>query len=123
MTSARRLCPIVQVAVVPQAIVVNQSVPAKSLQEVIALAKKEGDKMNFGSPGLGSAPHMTMEMFMHSAGIKIQQVHYRGTARGLTDVLAGRLTGTVIDTLNAKSYYDTKQIRILCVTTSHLSLS
>jgi tripartite-type tricarboxylate transporter receptor subunit TctC len=111
------LAPIAQIAIVPQALVVNPTVAASTIQQFIELAKKEPDQMNYGSPGVGSAAHMAMELFMNMAGITIQHVHYRGLPQAVADILGGRLSGMMLDTLNAKPPTDAGKMRILGVTT------
>jgi tripartite-type tricarboxylate transporter receptor subunit TctC len=75
----------------PLVLVVNPSFPAHSVAEVIALAKAEPGKINFGTGGLGTTPHMTAELFQHDAGIRLVHVAYRGEAGAINDVLAGQI--------------------------------
>jgi tripartite-type tricarboxylate transporter receptor subunit TctC len=75
----------------PLVLVVNPSFPAHSVAEVIALAKAEPGKINFGTGGLGTTPHMTAELFQHEAGIRLVHVAYRGEAGAINDVLAGQI--------------------------------
>jgi tripartite-type tricarboxylate transporter receptor subunit TctC len=85
---------ITQVARVPQIIVVNPSVPAATLAEFIALAKTKPGQLNYASAGTGSSTHLAMEIFMDMTGIKLNHVPYKGTAPGLTDVIAGHVQVT-----------------------------
>jgi tripartite-type tricarboxylate transporter receptor subunit TctC len=75
----------------PTVLVVHPSVPAKSLAELVALAKREPGKLSYGSSGPGGLLHLGMEFFLDAAGIKANHVPYRGTAPALTDLLAGNL--------------------------------
>jgi tripartite-type tricarboxylate transporter receptor subunit TctC len=75
----------------PLVLVVNPSFPAHSVADVIAMAKAEPGKINFGTGGLGTTPHMTAELFEHDAGIKLVHVAYRGEAGAINDLLAGQI--------------------------------
>ena len=75
----------------PLVLVVHPSVPAHSVKDVIALAKASPGRINFGSGGLGTTPHMAGELFAVTAGIKMQHVAYRGEAPAINDVLGGQL--------------------------------
>jgi tripartite-type tricarboxylate transporter receptor subunit TctC len=75
----------------PLVLVVNPSFPAHSVADVIAMAKAQPGKINFGTGGLGTTPHMTAELFQHDAGIKLAHVAYRGEAGAINDLLAGQI--------------------------------
>jgi tripartite-type tricarboxylate transporter receptor subunit TctC len=83
--------PIAQVAAAPVAVVVHPSVPVKSLAELVALAKKQPGKLNYGSAGNGTPGHLTAEMFKTAAGIDIKHVPYKGSAPAVTDLIAGQI--------------------------------
>jgi tripartite-type tricarboxylate transporter receptor subunit TctC len=78
---------ITQIVSVPEILVVNDKVPAKTLTELIALAKAEPGKMTFASTGLGGMPHMAMELLELTAGIKLVHVPYTGAAPAVNDLL------------------------------------
>ncbi len=81
--------------VVPNVLVVHPSVPAKNVQELIALIKKNPDKYSFGTSGAGTASHLAAELFNLKSGLKVLAVHYQGGSnQTLTDLLAGRITMT-----------------------------
>ena len=75
----------------PLVLVVNPSVAARSVADVIAMAKASPGKINFGTGGVGTTPHMTAELFQHVAGIKMVHVAYRGEAPAINDLLAGQI--------------------------------
>ena len=79
---------------VPNVLVVNPSVPANTVAELIAYAKANPGKMNFSSAGIGGAAHIAMEAFILAAGIKMVHVPYRGTPPSITDVISGQLQAT-----------------------------
>jgi tripartite-type tricarboxylate transporter receptor subunit TctC len=87
--------PISNVADMPMMVVVNPNVPAKTLQELVALAQAHPGKLNFGSPGIGTTGHLGLALFMHAAKIKLTHVPYRGAAPAMTDLLAGQIDGVV----------------------------
>jgi len=69
-----------------QALLANRTLPVSNAAELIALAKKEPGKLTFGTAGIGSAPHMNIELFESMAGVKFTPVHYRGAMPALNDV-------------------------------------
>ena len=89
--------PITLAAMAPNVLIVNPSVPAKTLTEFIALAKKQPGKLTYGTPGIGTSPHMCMELFKSMAGVDLQHIPYRGTVPALTDVMSGQITRHVLD--------------------------
>jgi len=107
---------VTQIAVVPQSLVINPKVPATTVKEFIALAKREPDKLAYGSAGPGTGPHMAMELFNLMAGIKIQHIPYRGVSQSVTDILGGNISGMMLNVLTAKPHADAGQLRMLGVT-------
>ena len=83
--------PIALVAMAPVTIVVHPSLKANNVGELVALAKRSGNKLNYGSAGAGTPGHLTGEMFKAAAGIDLQHVPYRGSAPGVTDLIAGQI--------------------------------
>ena len=76
---------------IPNTLVVRTDFPANSVQELIAYAKANPGKVNFGSQGVGTTPHLTGELFARVTGIKLTHVPYRGTAQAVNDLIAGHL--------------------------------
>jgi tripartite-type tricarboxylate transporter receptor subunit TctC len=83
--------PIGMIGNAPNSLVVHPSFPAKTVGELIAYAKANPGKVNFGSAGAGTASHITGEYFATSAGIKLVHVPYKGTGPALTDLLGGHI--------------------------------
>jgi tripartite-type tricarboxylate transporter receptor subunit TctC len=108
--------PVTQVVVLPQALIIHPSVPAKTMQEFIALAKGAPGKLTYGSAGIGTAPHMSMELLKSMAGLDIQHIPYRGVSQSLTDVLGGRISGMILNVLTSKPGVDAGLLRALGVT-------
>jgi len=87
----RDFAPIVLVATVTNMVTVHPSVPARSVAELIAHAKANPGRLNYGSTGNGSAAHLIGELFKTTAGIDLVHVPYRGSAPAVTDLLAGQV--------------------------------
>jgi len=87
----RDIAPIAAIVSVPNVVVVNPSVPAKTIPEFIALAKAQPGKINMGSAGSGSSGHLAGELFMAMTSIKMTHVPYRGSPAVLTDLIGGRV--------------------------------
>jgi tripartite-type tricarboxylate transporter receptor subunit TctC len=84
--------PVSIMAAIPNVLLVNPSVPAKSVEELIAYAKANPDKLNYGSQGSGSTAHLTGELFKTAAGgLKIAHVPYKGSAPAMTALLGGEI--------------------------------
>ena len=88
----RDFAPITQSLFVPNLIVVHPSLPAKSIRELIALAKARPGEIVYGSAGHGTNPHLTTELFTTMAGIRLLHVPYKGSLPGIVDLLGGRLS-------------------------------
>jgi tripartite-type tricarboxylate transporter receptor subunit TctC len=112
----KAFAPVTKIAIVPQSLVINPSVPAKSVQEFIALAKREPDKLTYGSAGIGTGPHMAMELFLNMAGIRIQHVPYRGVSQSVNDILGGQLSGMMLNLVTAKPHAEAGKLRMLGIT-------
>jgi tripartite-type tricarboxylate transporter receptor subunit TctC len=85
------LTPIIEISVQPNFLVVNNGVPANSVQELVALARAQPGKLSFASGGAGTSNHLAGELFKSMAKIDIQHVPYRGVSVALPDLLAGRI--------------------------------
>lgn len=92
---ATAFVPVSNVADMPTMVVVSPKVEAKTLAELVALAKANPGKLNFGSPGVGTTGHLGLALFMHAAKIKLTHVPHKGAAPAITDLLAGQIDGVV----------------------------
>jgi len=88
---AKDVAPITLVALMPELLAVAPSFPAKSVAELVDYAKKNPGKVNYGSSGIGSMPHLAGEAFRAATGIDITHVPYRGAAPAVTDLMAGQI--------------------------------
>src|SRR5262249_17365124 len=86
------LAPITRVFVAANLLVVHPDVPAKSLAELVALAKAKPGELTYGHTGIGTSQHLAGELFKSMAKLNIQPVAYRGSTAVLPDLLAGRIT-------------------------------
>ncbi len=111
------ISPIVQVAEEPQLLVAYPGLPAKSLPEVIALAKQNPGALTYASAGQGSVSHLSMEVLCAAAGIKLLHVPYKGTGPALTDTLAGQTSLFISGTAPLLPHVRSGKLRALAVTT------
>ena len=93
--SLRSFAPISLVAMVPNIMVVNNAVPVKNVKELIAYAKANPGKINYGSPGNGSTAHLSMELFKAMTGTNMAHIPYKGSAGVLADVMGGQISVTI----------------------------
>lgn len=112
----RDFAPLSLITVSPFALVVHPSVRAKTVKELIALAKAEPGKMNYASAGSGSVVYLGMEQLKRMAGINIQHVPYKGSAQGLTDVLAGHVAMMLFAVPPAVQHAASERLRLLAIT-------
>src|SRR6185503_10515829 len=83
--------PVTQAVGVSSLILSHPSLPPRSLKELVALAKRQPGKLNYGSPGAGSIAHLTGELFLKTAGIRIVHVPYKGGGPAVIDAMAGQV--------------------------------
>jgi len=100
----------------PLVLLVNPDVPAKTLEELIALAKAKPGTINFASGGYGSSTHMAGEMFLRAAGINITHVPYQGVAPAMTALLGGQVQIYFGGTTTALNYVQAGKLRALAIT-------
>jgi tripartite-type tricarboxylate transporter receptor subunit TctC len=112
----RDIAPIAPIASFPYIMVVNPSVPAKTLPEFIAYAKGNPGKINMASPGIGSTPHVNGELFKVMTGTNIVHVPYRSLAAVMTDLLSGQVQLYFGTTASSLEYVRTGKLRALGVT-------
>jgi tripartite-type tricarboxylate transporter receptor subunit TctC len=87
----RDFAPVTLTARVPNAIAVHPSLPVKSVPELIALARVRPEQLNYGTPGVGSTPHLTAALFLSLAKIKLVHIPYKGSAPATIDLVAGQI--------------------------------
>jgi tripartite-type tricarboxylate transporter receptor subunit TctC len=114
----RDIAPVAGIIRVPQVILLNPSVPARTVPELIAYAKANPGKVNMASAGNGSAPHMAGELFNVMAQVNMVHVPYRGQGPALTDLLGGQVQVLFATTPGTTEYVRTGKLRGLAVTTA-----
>jgi tripartite-type tricarboxylate transporter receptor subunit TctC len=117
------ITPVGGLVLVPNVMVVNPSVPAKTVPEFIAYAKANPGKMNMASTGNGTVPHMSGELFNTMAGVDMVHVQYRGAPQALTDLLGGQVQVYFASTTVSIEHIRTGKLRALAVTTTKRSES
>ncbi len=107
--------PVALTATVPLVLVVNPAIPAKTVPELVAYAKANAAKMNYGSSGSGTITHLAGALFATQMGLKMQHIPYKGSAPALVDVAGGQ-TQMMIDTINTVlPYVKDNRLRALAI--------
>jgi tripartite-type tricarboxylate transporter receptor subunit TctC len=114
----RDTAPVAGIIRVPMVMLLNPSVPAKTVPEFIAYAKANPDKVNMASAGNGTAPHLAGELFKMMAGVNLVHIPYRGQGPALTDLLGGQVQVLFATTPGTSDYITTGKLRALAVTTA-----
>ena len=112
----RDFAPVSLAAAIANCLVVHPSLPVKSVQELIALAKKRPGELNYASGGVGSAQHIPMELMRAMTGINIVHVPYKGLTPAFNDVLAGQVPMMVSGLVTSLPYHRNGHLRILATT-------
>jgi tripartite-type tricarboxylate transporter receptor subunit TctC len=109
----RDFAPVSLISIGPFVLMTHPSVPAKSIKELIALAKAQPGKLNYASAGNGVANHLAGELFKQMAGVDIVHVPYKGAPQAVTDVLAGHMNMMFNSVAPIVGYIKTGKIRVL----------
>ena len=112
----RDFTPIARTAMQPLALLVNPSVPAKTLPEFIQYAKSRPGQINYGSAGNGGISHLAPEMFKSATGLFMVHIPYRGSAPAFTDLMGGQVQFMAESIPQAASYHKQGKVRALAVT-------
>ena len=114
----RDLAPITQIVDGPNVLTVHPSVPAKNVKQLIALAKGRPDGLIIGSPGQGTSPHLSAELFNAMAGVKIEQAQFKGAGLAIVSLLSGEVSVMFPTTPTVIGYLKAGRLRALGVTTA-----
>jgi tripartite-type tricarboxylate transporter receptor subunit TctC len=114
----RDFAPISQVAAMPNIIVTHPALPARTVRELIALARSRPGQLVYASSGVGTGPHLSMELFLTMAGVKMGHVPYKGTNPGMIDTMAGQVQVLMSTLLPPLPHIKTGRLRALGVTGS-----
>lgn len=107
--------PVVSTAIAPLFLIVNAAAPYRTVAEFIEYGKSRAEGLTFGSPGAGSAPHLTAELLMRAAGAKGVIVQFKGDAPAYTELLAGRIDATLTAISTAVPHIQAGKLRVLAV--------
>ncbi|MFD4839583.1 Bug family tripartite tricarboxylate transporter substrate binding protein [Achromobacter sp. NPDC058515] len=105
--------PVIRIGHLPNILVVNPSVPANSVQELIAYARKNPDKLSYASSGNGASSHLAGILFNRMADTKIMHIPYKGTGPALNDLLGGQVSMSFTDILTALPYIKAGKLRAI----------
>lgn len=108
--------PIALMALGPNVLVVHPAIPAKSVRELIALAKSKPGEIGFAGAGSGSTPHLAGELFNQMAGVQLVHIPYRGSAPAMIGLLSGEVPVMFLPAINAGQHVATGKLRALAVT-------
>jgi tripartite-type tricarboxylate transporter receptor subunit TctC len=114
----RDFAPITQAVSSASIIVVHPSVPVKTVKELIAFARARQGQLNYASAGTGTYPHMTMELFLSMAKLKMVHIPYKGTAPAMIDMLAGQVATMAATVLTGMPHIRSGRLRPLGITSS-----
>ncbi|QEZ43962.1 Bug family tripartite tricarboxylate transporter substrate binding protein [Cupriavidus oxalaticus] len=112
----RDFAPVALLASTPSVLVVNPSVPAKSLQELLAFARRSGN-VSYGSAGNGGTTHLSGALLANRTGAPLLHVPYKGTAAAVNDLLGGQIQASFVDALTAIKYIQAGKLTPIAVTT------
>ncbi|WP_132979700.1 tripartite tricarboxylate transporter substrate binding protein [Pigmentiphaga sp. D-2] len=115
--SDKDLAPVALIGTSPLILVVHPSVPARTVPELVALAKAKPDALNYASTGAGSSNQLTAELFKATAGVEMNHVPYKGGAPAITDVLGGRVQVMFVSASSVLAHIKAGKMRALAVTT------
>jgi tripartite-type tricarboxylate transporter receptor subunit TctC len=119
--AVRDFAPVTLAISAPNVMVVHPSVPAQNVKDLISLARAQPGKLNFGSSGLGTNPHLCMELFLSMTKLKMVHIPYKGSAPALIDMLAGQFEVMAATMLTGVTHVRSGRLRALGVTGSRRS--
>jgi tripartite-type tricarboxylate transporter receptor subunit TctC len=114
----RDLAPISELSALPNILVVHPSLPLHTAKELIAFVKARPNQLNFGSSGVATGTHMSMELFMHMTGMKMVHVPYKGGAPGVAALIAGEVQVNFATISTALPHVHSGKLRALAVSTA-----
>ena len=116
--SARDLVPVSQAAATPNLLVVNPSLPAKTLKELMSLARYRPGRLNYASAGNGSSNHLSMELFKSMTTLNLMHVPYKGSVPAVTDLLGGQVDAMFDNVPNVIQHVRAGKLRALAVSSA-----
>ena len=116
--AARDLAPVTQIGALPLILVVHPSLPAKSVKDVIAIAKAKPGALTYASSGVGGATHMTAELFRMMAGVDLVHVPYKGSGQAMVDLISGQVPMAFDQITSSLPHVESGKLRALAVTSA-----
>jgi tripartite-type tricarboxylate transporter receptor subunit TctC len=116
--AVRDFAPLSMIGTTPNVLIVNPAVPVRTVAEFIAHARATPGKLNYGSPGIGTSPQLTMELFKMTAGIDLVHIPYKGNAPALADLLGGQLPAMFDNLPGAMASIRSGKVRALGVSST-----
>jgi tripartite-type tricarboxylate transporter receptor subunit TctC len=110
--------PVTQVGSLPLILVIHPSLPAKNVREFIAIAKAKPGQLNYGSSGVGTATHMTTELFKAMAGVDLVHIPYKGSGQVMGDVIGGQLALIFDQIVSSLPHVQSGKLRMLAITSA-----
>jgi len=117
----RDFSPITLAATSPSVLTVHPSLPVKSVRDLIALARARPGQLNYGTSGLGSATHLSAELFKAMAGVDIVRINYRGAGAAMNDLIAGQVQMSFSTTSSVVPHLKSGRLRALAVSSAQPS--
>lgn len=117
----RDFAPVAMVSSIPMVLVVSPNVPAKSVSELVALAKAAPDGLTYGTPGAGTPQHLAAEIFASRSGAKLRHVPYRGTGPATQDLLGGQIQLMFATAASVEQHVRVGALRALAITSKERS--
>ena len=114
----RDFAPVTQIGALPLILIVHPSLPARSVKELVAIAKARPGQLSYASSGVGSATHMTTELFRMMAGVDIVHVPYKGSGQAMADLIGGQVAVAFDQITSSLPQVEAGKLRALAVTSA-----
>ena len=114
----RDFAPVTQIGALPLILIVHPSLPARSVKELVAIAKSRPGQLSYASSGIGSATHMTTELFRMMAGIDIVHIPYKGSGQAMADLVGGQVAIAFDQITSSLPQVEVGKLRALAVTSA-----
>jgi tripartite-type tricarboxylate transporter receptor subunit TctC len=111
--TSRDVLPVANIGTTPNVLVVTNSLPVKSMGEFLAYAKKNPKRINYGSGGVGSAGHVSMEVLQAATGVQLTHVPYKGSGPAIIDLMSGQIQAMLLTIPAVMSFIRSRQVRAI----------
>jgi tripartite-type tricarboxylate transporter receptor subunit TctC len=114
----RDFAPVTQIGALPLILIVHPSIPARSVKELVGIAKGKPGQLSYASSGVGSATHMTTELFRMMAGVDIVHIPYKGSGQAMADLIGGQVAVAFDQITSSLPQVEAGKLRALAVTSA-----